>query len=108
MRYRRANAAGGTYFFTVNLAERRSDVFVRHIDDSRAAMKSVKDAYPFAILARPTYRAENSRGSVVDAAANAGLSWGGEFNKSYPVHFYMNPAGSRSGAILDAQSTFKI
>ncbi len=43
MRYRRANAAGGTYFFTVNLAERRSDLLVRHIDDLRAAMKTVKE-----------------------------------------------------------------
>ena len=51
MRYRRADAAGGTYFFTVNLAERRSDLLVRHIDDLRAAMKTVKDAHPFAILA---------------------------------------------------------
>jgi len=50
MRYRRANAAGGTTFYTVNLAERRSDVLVRHIDDLRAAMKTVKVAYPFAIL----------------------------------------------------------
>ena len=33
---------GGTYFFTVNLAERRSDTLVRHIDDLRAAMKTVK------------------------------------------------------------------
>jgi putative transposase len=51
MQYRRADAAGGTYFFTVNLAERRSDLLVRHIDSLRAAMKSVKDAHPFAILA---------------------------------------------------------
>jgi REP element-mobilizing transposase RayT len=51
MRYRRADAAGGTYFFTVNLAERRSDVLVRHIDDLRAAMKTVKDTHSFAILA---------------------------------------------------------
>ena len=51
MRYRRANAAGGTYFFTVNLAERRPGLLVRHIDDLRAAMKTMKDAYPFAILA---------------------------------------------------------
>ena len=40
MLYRRAVAAGGTCFFTVNLAERRSDLLVRHIDDLRAAMKS--------------------------------------------------------------------
>lgn len=51
MRYRRADAVGGTYFFTVNLAERCSDLLVRHIDDLRAAMKTMKDAYPFAVLA---------------------------------------------------------
>ncbi|MFZ1548225.1 MAG: hypothetical protein WAT12_14190 [Candidatus Nitrotoga sp.] len=47
MHYRRADAAGDTYFFTDNLAERRFDVLVRHIDDLRAATKTVKDAYPF-------------------------------------------------------------
>ena len=51
MRYRRADAAGGTYFFTVNLVERRSDLLVRHIDELRVTMKTVKDAHPFAILA---------------------------------------------------------
>lgn len=50
---------------------------------------------------------ENSRGLVVDAAAHAGLSWGGDFNKPDPVHFYMNPEGSRPDAIRDAQSTYK-
>ncbi|MGB4924803.1 MAG: transposase, partial [Candidatus Nitrotoga sp.] len=50
MRYRRANAAGGTYFFTVNVAEWRSNLLVRHIDDLRAAIKMVKDAHTFAIL----------------------------------------------------------
>ncbi len=39
--YRRADAAGGTYFFAVIVAERRSDLLVRHIDDLRAAMKMV-------------------------------------------------------------------
>ena len=50
MQYRRADAAGGTYFFTVNLVERRSDLLVRHIDSLRASMKSVIDAHPFTIL----------------------------------------------------------
>ena len=45
MRYRRADAAGGTYFFTVNLAERRSDVLVRHIDNLRAAKKTMGNDY---------------------------------------------------------------
>ncbi len=51
MRYRRADAAGGTYFFTVNLAERRSDTLVRHIDDLRIAINTVKEKHPFSILA---------------------------------------------------------
>ena len=58
MRHRCVDAAGGTYFFTVNLAEWRSDLLVRHIDDLRADIKSVKDSHPFAILAmvvRPEY-----------------------------------------------------
>ena len=51
MRYRRANTAGGTYFFTVNLAERHSDLLVRHIEDLRTALQKVKQAHPFATLA---------------------------------------------------------
>lgn len=35
MRYRRADTAGGSYFFKVNLADRRSDVLVSHIQDLR-------------------------------------------------------------------------
>ena len=31
-RYRRAQMQGATYFFTVNLLNRRSDLLVRHID----------------------------------------------------------------------------
>ena len=51
MRYRRAAAAGGTYFFTVDLAERGSDVLVQHMDDLRAVLQTVKMAHPFATLA---------------------------------------------------------
>lgn len=51
MRYRRAKAAGGTFFFTVNLAERHSDLLVRYIEDLRAVTKAVKHAHPFSIVA---------------------------------------------------------
>ena len=51
MRYRRANTAGGTYFFTVNLADRRSDLLIRHIDNLRAVMRAVKQARPFTSMA---------------------------------------------------------
>jgi putative transposase len=32
MRYRRADVAGGTYFLTVNLAERKRGLLVDHIE----------------------------------------------------------------------------
>ena len=51
MRYRRADTAGGTYFFTVNLAERGADTLVRHIDDLGAVIDTVKAAHPFSPVA---------------------------------------------------------
>jgi putative transposase len=39
--YRRNRVPGGTYFFTVNLANRRSDLLVREIGTLRAAGKAV-------------------------------------------------------------------
>ena len=51
MRYRRADVAGGTYFFTVNLADRSSRLLVEHIDELRDAVKVVKQRHPFDIAA---------------------------------------------------------
>ncbi len=51
MDYRRANTPGGTYFFTVNLADRGSDTLVRHIEALRDAMAAVKQAHPYTLLA---------------------------------------------------------
>jgi putative transposase len=51
MRYRRADTTGGTYFFTVNLAEWHSDFLVRHIEDLRTVIQRVKEAHPFVTLA---------------------------------------------------------
>jgi len=50
-RYRRAKIEGGTYFFTVTLADRSSDLLVRHIDLLRQAYKSAQELYPFETLA---------------------------------------------------------
>ena len=49
MRYRRANVAGATYFFTANLADRRAGLLVEHIDALRDALQRVKRAHPFQI-----------------------------------------------------------
>ena len=47
MRYRRARVPGATYFFTVNLADRRSRLLVEHIDVLRATLRRVRQAHPF-------------------------------------------------------------
>lgn len=51
MRYRRANVAGGTYFFTVNLAERKRTLLVDHVDLLGAVVQKVKATYRFHIAA---------------------------------------------------------
>jgi putative transposase len=49
VRYRRNFLAGGTYFFTVTLADRRSSVLTDHIDALRAAFRVTRRERPFAI-----------------------------------------------------------
>ncbi len=49
MRYRRCDISGGTYFFTVNLAERSQGLLVQHIDVLRDAVRTVKQRHPFYI-----------------------------------------------------------
>ena len=51
MKYRRTWHAGGTYFFTVNLADRSRTLLVDHVDGLRATVRKVKQAHPFDILA---------------------------------------------------------
>ena len=47
--YRRNRVPGGSYFFTVNLADRRSDLLVRRIDILRDAVRKVRAGTPFHI-----------------------------------------------------------
>ncbi len=49
MRYRRSNIGGGTYFFTLNLAERSRRLLVDHLDLLRDALRIVKQRHPFHI-----------------------------------------------------------
>jgi putative transposase len=49
--YRRNRARGGTYFFTVNLADRSGDALTAHVDDLRAAFAIARRRRPFAINA---------------------------------------------------------
>jgi len=49
MQYRRADVTGGTYFFTVNLSERKRTLLVDYIDELRNIVKKVKTSHPFHI-----------------------------------------------------------
>lgn len=49
MRYRRADVKGGTYFFTVNLAQRHLRLLSDHVEILREAVKTVKQRHPFHI-----------------------------------------------------------
>jgi putative transposase len=51
MQYRRARMAGGTFFFTVNLANRNTDTLVRYFDEFRSVVHKVKQEHPFSIVA---------------------------------------------------------
>jgi putative transposase len=47
--YRRNRISGATYFFTVNLLDRRSDLLVVQIDALRDAVRKVRTRSPFRI-----------------------------------------------------------
>jgi len=47
--YRRNRVPGGTYFFTVNLVDRRLPLLVEHIDDLRQSVRRVRELMPFHI-----------------------------------------------------------
>jgi putative transposase len=49
--YKRIYQAGGTYFFTVNLQDRTSDLLVKHVELLRSAVSKVKTKHPFVIHA---------------------------------------------------------
>ncbi len=51
MDYRRSRAAGGIFFFTLNLNDRSATLLVDHIGSLRQAMREVKVRHPFDILA---------------------------------------------------------
>lgn len=51
VRYRRSRVPGGTYFFTLTLADRSAATLVDYVDELRAAIRSIRGRHPFSILA---------------------------------------------------------
>ena len=50
--YRRNRVPGGSYFFTVNLRDRRSDLLITHIESLRRVVRETRHHLPFHIDAR--------------------------------------------------------
>ena len=50
-RYRRVKIEGGLFFFTLTLADRSSDLLVRHIERLRRAYKVTQQRFPFETVA---------------------------------------------------------
>jgi hypothetical protein len=61
--YRRYRLKGGTYFFTVNLAERKHNLLTEHIDALRSAFRESKypPAKPGALVCEPLKAAKRGR-----------------------------------------------
>jgi len=49
MQYRRSDTKGASYFFTVNLANRKSTLLLDKIDTLRQSIQTVKQRHPFKI-----------------------------------------------------------
>src|SRR5262249_50601523 len=47
--YHRNRVSGGSFFFTINLLDRRSDLLVRHIDALRDAVRRARTRAPFRV-----------------------------------------------------------
>ncbi|WP_426993064.1 hypothetical protein [Methylomonas sp. CM2] len=53
--YRRNRVPGGTYFFTVNLLERKSTLLIEHIAEWQEAVRMAREKPPFHIDAWVVY-----------------------------------------------------
>jgi putative transposase len=88
-RYRRAKIEGGTFFFTVTLADRSSDLLVRGIDRLRRVYRSVQERYPFetvAICILPDHL--HAIWSLPSSVANFATRWSlikGGFSRGLPA-----------------------
>jgi putative transposase len=86
--YRRNFVPGGSYFFTVNLFDRRKRLLVEHIDALRAAFRYARARHPFEIVAAVVLPDHlHAICTLPDGDADFGLRWRlvkGEFSRALP------------------------
>jgi putative transposase len=99
--YRRAFLPGGTYFFTVNLADRRSCLLADHIGLLRSAFRCVRNQHPFgleAIVVLPDHR--HTIWTLPEGDADFPLRWRlikAVFSRGIPTGEFVSRSRSRKG-----------
>lgn len=94
--YRRANIQGGTFFFTVTLADRSSDLLIRQVDLLRRVYRNVQQHHPFETIATcvlPDHL--HAIWSLPDGDANFSLRWNlikGGFSRALPRAAALSPS----------------
>jgi putative transposase len=87
--YRRNFVAGGSFFFTVNLADRRLSLLTEHVDELRAAFRETRQRHPFttdAIVVLPDHL--HVVWTLPEADANFATRWRlikSTFSRSIPA-----------------------
>ncbi|MBE9516632.1 MAG: transposase [Proteobacteria bacterium] len=99
MQYRRARMAGGSYFFTVNLLDRRQTWLVDYVDVLRERVRIVKRHHPFhidAMVIMPDH--VHAIWTLPEGDADFSTRWGlikAGFSKALPAQ--ENVTRSRAG-----------
>ena len=99
--YRRNFIPGGTYFFTVNLAERRQHLFTDHIEGLRAAFRYARTRHPFtieAIVVLPDHL--HAIWTLPEGERDFALRWRlikAAFSRSLPRNEWVSASRSRKG-----------
>ncbi|TQV74921.1 transposase [Aliikangiella marina] len=101
MQYRRADVKGGTYFFTVNLAERNKTLLVDRVNELRDAFKRVKTNHPFkmdAIVILPDHL--HAIWTLPKNDSDFATRWGlikANFSRSIAKNERINPSRTHKG-----------
>ena len=99
--YRRSRIPGATYFFTVNLLDRRSDLLVTEIDALREAVRRTRQRSPFHIdawVVLPDHM--HCLWTLPEGDADYPGRWGAiktAFSKSLPANEQQTPVMLRRG-----------
>src|SRR5882757_9178314 len=98
-RYHRAKVEGGIFFFTVTLADRSSDLLVRHIDWLRRIYPTVEHRYPFetiAVCVLPDHI--HAIWSLPEGDTNFPLRWS-QIKSGFSREFAVDPNRSHSKTV---------